>query len=216
MLFRILAHDLLTPLQNLSTTTEILPKLVKDRKDQDIQIVLESICESATALQSSMFSIFSWSGNDESFFKDNFCEITERIKIITSSYKSYANQKKIVFNTVIEQKFIVQGSGFYWDLLLRNLINNAIKHGRFNSVAFVKVYSQNQEIIIEINNSFNNPEFLQEKELKCFGENFYCSPTWKNGYGSKLIKEAIVVLNCKVFVHLQHNLFSVKILSKKI
>lgn len=153
-------HELKTPLASISSSIWLL----KETKNYDEELVIESIEEinRANRLIETLRDLtkIQTTTNKEKF------SVLERIEHITEIYKSELKNKQIKLEINSNYELIINSNKYYFDILVSNLVANAIKYN--NQLWFIKINILNSWLSIE-----DSWIWIAKKELKKIFERFY-------------------------------------------
>lgn len=172
------AHELKTPLAALKIQTEVA-KLSFDNKDSLLKSLdnIEIGVNRATRLIEQLLAISRLESIDEF---ENIYKI-DWIEVINSTLKELefkAKDKNISINFLHKESKAIKGEPFVLSLLIRNLLDNAIKYNENGTN--IKIELEKNSLIIEDNGKGINPEIL-----KNIGERFV-RPAGQKQIGSGL------------------------------
>jgi len=185
------SHQLMTPLTVAKTELEYILKRNRDSKEyKESLIVLNSQTDKMINIVKSLLTIAKYSGNPELY--KNVFKITP---VINDIIKPLFKNKNIIYN--IEDDLYLRGSLEGFQIILENLIDNAVKYSPDSAIVFVKIFESNEslEIIVE-----DNGIGIKDEEKEKIFERFYRSLNAKqnvNGYGLglSLVKTITIAMN---------------------
>ena len=127
---------------------------------------------------------------------------------VNKEQKQLAEEKKISLTSEIsEPYFINEGQSFLWSLLLRNLIDNAIKYSKEG--ADIRIILNSEKLSVS-----NNKITLNSKNIARLGERFF-RPAGQNingsGLGLSIVKKIARLHNCEMQITVQDDIFTVTI-----
>ena len=194
-LFTIISHDLKQPLVSLSVFFEILKQLPEDvsrLKLDQFYMKLQANLQDVTSLLDNLL-FWSQSQMGQSYIDSKPIRIVELVKRNIDLYQISALQKDIN----IDFKYsngdpIVIGDENIINLVMRNLLNNAIKYSRIRSTITVNISSQNGHLAVSVK---DRGVGMSKKLIRDLFENEYHNTTRGTsnekgtGLGLKLCKE---------------------------
>ena len=194
-LFTIISHDLKQPLVSLSIFFEILKQLPEDvsrLKLDQFYMKLQANLQDVTSLLDNLL-FWSQSQMGQSHIDSKPIRIVELVKRNIDLYQISALQKDIN----IDFKYsngdpIVIGDENIINLVMRNLLNNAIKYSRKRSTITVNISSQNGHLAVSVK---DRGVGMSKKLIRGLFENEYHNTTHGTsnekgtGLGLKLCKE---------------------------
>ncbi len=202
------AHELRSPLTALKVQLDVVEIAGDDENTRNnaLKNLREGI-ERASRLVEQLLALSKL--NAQQITNDN--EILDWQNIINHSVneqKTEAESKNITITTkCTKEPFITTGQPFLWNLLFRNLLDNAIKYSGKGAEIKITLTAEKLEIT-------NSKVSLAPEHVKRLGERFF-RPAGQNVKGSGLglsIVERIAVLHgCKVSFSLEDNVFRVVI-----
>lgn len=141
-LFSVISHDLRGPINNLESLLGLAMKeYVTQEEFKNISVKLKS---SLTVSQNTLENLLNWSlGQMDGIrtLKTDFNVVPVINEVIQLSGES-ASRKSISLNSKTEDTIMVNADINQVNLILRNLINNAIKFSQHNSCVSVKTFIQ--------------------------------------------------------------------------
>lgn len=204
------AHELRTPLTALKVQTEValmnfdnLPALEKNLKN------LMSGIDRSTRLVEQLLAL---SKTETVLNQEQTCgeklDWTEMANSLIEEYMSAAEEKNIaIINNISEDAPFIKGNPVFATLLLRNLIDNAIKYS--GKDAAVTLYSDKQELVVS-----NNHVSISKEHLEKLGQRFY-RPSGQDetgsGLGLSIVSGIAKFYGCRVDFNYENNIFTVRI-----
>ncbi|WP_066632250.1 ATP-binding protein [Labilibacter marinus] len=195
-LIRILGHDLKNPLNTIIIFSDLLlldklfPEHSKNRK------YVENILQTAQSANVLIENIVHWARLQQGEYNlvSNYFNCYEMANIAIDPYKSQANNKNIAINININKTDIAYGDSFTYQVIIGNLINNAIKYSNEGDDISVESERINNFIKIKVRDEgVGISADIQEKIMGNKG--LYTSPGTQNekgtGFGIKLCQNYI-------------------------
>jgi len=153
--FGIVAHDLKSPLISLYTFSGMLI-------DHYDELTREQITEMSAELKTSADNSIKMAENlitwaqlqmKEYNYKQENLLINELTSTIIDIYSDVATQKGIFFSAEVAEDLIIQGDKNQIQLIIRNLLNNAIKFTKPDGTVWLKAFKEEDEAIIEVSDT---------------------------------------------------------------
>lgn len=163
-LLQIIAHDLRSPVNHFQGLTEILHDLIKNKQYDRLERIGKEIEETNQRLGGLINSILAWTNSREQKHshdtqKQLFADITNDIVPI---YEVIARSKGIVLKQIIDKNVQVAGDKNVLSLIIRNIIDNAIKHAPPYTEVSIAAEKNGSHVIFYCKNKYNPG---QEKAL---------------------------------------------------
>jgi len=206
------AHELRTPLTALKIQLELAQMATSDTDMQ--QKALENLeigLDRASHLVEQLLVLSRIEADNTQYDNQNILQWNEIIDQILSEYSSNIENKKLKITfEVTNNPLIKKGNNILISVMLRNLIDNAIKYS-----------PQKAEISILIKNTFikviNSNTIVDEKILKRISERFFRPAGQKekgSGLGLAIVERIAEIYDCKVNFMNTDNSFVVMITNK--
>lgn len=152
LMFRIIAHDLLSPLSTVVSYTDLILKHKKNMNKEEILEIMQKFNVSTNQAYNLLENLLDWAktqmGEISIYPKPIF--IKELVMSVTAIYTMAFNSKDLSFNIDIDEEIQVFADRNMISTVIRNLVSNAIKFtptGGSISI-FTKDKTDNIEIII--------------------------------------------------------------------
>ncbi len=155
-LFTIIAHDLRSPLKAYQGLAEIIQFQI-DRKEWDsIKIVSEEIDTTGKKLDLMLDNLLNWSLLEQKEIKPikQLCNISTASHQIIELYETIAKQKKVDIRIQTSGNIIIKSDINLISLMLRNLLDNAVKNAPENTPIELALFLQKDKLIINMRNVF--------------------------------------------------------------
>ncbi len=194
-------HELKTPLANINLSSQILQKKQKYDKETINDIIQES-----WKLSQLIDSLLNLSILNKNKVKQEI-NLETIINYILGKYKKEIEAKRIKINTQISVKN-TYGDKNHFNILLKNLITNAIKYNQENGIINIKI--SKWEIIVE--NTWN--EISKEDSKKIFDIFYRINTLWEWYWlWLAIVKKIIEVNKWKITVQSGNwlNIFKIKL-----
>jgi len=165
------AHELRTPLAAIKTQAQVaLNTTNENEKTEALQKLIASVNRSTHVVQQllTMSKLVPEADTLNDVVKVNLVKITREILAMIAPT---AIEKKIELELVVsDEKIMLNGNPTALSILIRNLVDNAIRYGHENSQVTVKVYKDFYHVIFEVED--NGPGIPEELKSRVF-ERFY-------------------------------------------
>lgn len=166
------AHELKTPLAAIGIQAHLLvSNKNKDKEKKYIHDLLEGI-NRATHLINQLLTLSRLESDNINIKKDKL-DLAEITKLIRENYMAKAKEKnlKINFNnSENSDKFFIKGNKTYLEIVIGNLLDNAIKYSDSDKVITISLTQKNNSITFKISNF---GEQLLPEEIEKIFSNFY-------------------------------------------
>lgn len=201
----ILAHDLRTPLKFMTMLSEYLNKNFDTLPKEKIQHLTSELMNSSKGTFSFAEELMTWLSMQRNpkvvFYEENIKQIIDEICIY---FSDIAKSQKTQLMTTIEQDVFAKTDERLFRIILRNLVDNAIKHTVNGSITIDAVKTQTAELKIEIKDTGKGMTAEQLQELNI--DNTYgFSFEIKERLGFQIIKDFTLKLNGKVEIQSELN-----------
>jgi signal transduction histidine kinase len=153
-LFAIIAHDMRTPLIAFKGFSEGVAFLMKKGEYQNIHILSQSIDQlifNTNLLFDNLLNWYALQSNTTKTNKNTF-RVYELAKESADLYESIAKNRQIKIELAIPETLTIYANKNALLLILRNLIDNAIKHGKSKKIQ-IKASLEIFNIVIEVINA---------------------------------------------------------------
>lgn len=153
-ILRILSHDLKNPLSSIQGLSELLSLNFEKYSREKIGKLINSVNEESKNTINMLESILLWSQKDNAKFQAQFqtVNLTETIDEVLHLFTNQANRKNIIINTSIPQNTYIKADIQLLRVILRNLINNAIKYTYRSKSIYIDKTEQSEYSILNIKN----------------------------------------------------------------
>jgi len=167
-LFAIISHDLRRPFNNLSSTLKLM--VAGSLSEQRIQTIIPLLIKSMSSVSELLDNLLQWSNSqlkgetiDYSVFN-----INDLVKKQIELFETQALEKQIVLKNEINEDITVLADRNLIDIVMRNLVSNAIKF--CNESGVVIISGKQQEGKVEISVKDEGVGILPENIDKIFQE----------------------------------------------
>ncbi len=120
------AHELRTPVQPILGIIEIIQKELKDGRQKDLIKVIGRNAQRLKKLSEDILDVTRIESNSLNLYREHF-EIKEQILQVINNYRNNIDQKKVKFEYILDNDFIIYADKFGISRVISNLIDNAIK-----------------------------------------------------------------------------------------
>ncbi|MBJ7428496.1 MAG: HAMP domain-containing histidine kinase, partial [Bacteroidia bacterium] len=149
--FTIIAHDLRAPVANLKNIFNLLDdELISD---EEFIYLKKSLNDQVSSLSLLLDNLLLWARNQmESGFVTNKTAVSvnkliERNKLL---FTEIANKKEVTIESKIEDDITLNADADQLDLIVRNLISNAIKFTHQNGIVSISASQTKESVIFKI------------------------------------------------------------------
>lgn len=149
-LFSIIGHDLRNPIGSFYM---LLGLYIKDRLDEgEFKEVAPGLYKSLGAAMTVLDNLLRWSIGEMKMIKSKALpnNLSEKVKGIMDFFTTLSKQKNISIYSEVESDISVMADPNHLDLILRNLINNALKFSNQDGLITVQAVKKGEEIIISV------------------------------------------------------------------
>jgi two-component system sensor histidine kinase QseC len=190
------AHELKTPLTAIKIQAQLLAKNKnKDKEKEYLENLIEGINRAAHMINQ-LLTLSRLEPENKNIEKEKF-ELSDLINSLLPYYREKAAAKnlEIIF---LEKKFAIEANKFYIEILLRNLIDNAIKYSSVGGEINIELSAKK----LRISNS--GAEISAEDQTKIF-DKFYrinranTENEMSCGLGLSIVKKIVELHNGAVF-----------------
>lgn len=156
-LFQIIAHDLRSPINHYQGLTEILNSLIAKKQYERLNVVGNEIENTGRKFAVLINNLMTWSLIEQKKMKviNESISISSVTNDILPMYIAIAESKGISFLSDIDQKAMVSADKSILSLLIRNIVDNAIKHSPVNSEVLLTAQRQNNKVVIACKNKYH-------------------------------------------------------------
>lgn len=198
------SHEIQTPLAIIKSKLELLSQGDSLKEDQMDNI--QSIFEACTRLSRLNQSLLLLTKIDNKQFNDSHkIDLSNIINRILMNYEELFNVHHISLQKDIQPSVFVKMNESLAEILISNLINNAIKHN--NDIGFIKIYFKNNEFLISNSGKALKilPASLFERFMKEESNNESL------GLGLSIVKKIIETYNFSINYTCTNNIHLIKI-----
>jgi signal transduction histidine kinase len=189
-LFSMIAHDIRSPIIAYNSLAELINYLIKNKKWEDINKIsarLDTISVNLTVL---LDNLLEWTLKTAYKVEQKHSSITVDKMVLShlSLYMEIAQLRNISFDIYIQDNLKVFTDENALRLIVRNLLDNAIKNSETGQIIKFRVEKEEDFVVLTVANKpkKNNPEITQKIQA-LFSETTSNVEIRKNGLGLGLI-----------------------------
>ncbi len=151
-LFSIIAHDLNNPVGAITSISDFLRSDYNEIDEDEKKILINSIADASKDIQNMLFNLLNWARSQHNGIKINKVnlDITNLLHSIAVSYKFLAKKKDISIVVQSEDNLSVNGDKFILEIIIGNLVTNAIKFSNENSQIIVSAKKDKDNILVVV------------------------------------------------------------------
>jgi len=162
------SHELKTPITVISTSLKVLE--MENGKQKWIDKAQYQVAK-LTDLVNGLVTL-SKLNEDESPLRFKLFNLSESLKEVVESFDDYAEEQNLHLVLSIEENVNLLGDEYYIKSLASTLIDNAIKYASSNSDINIKLYKNNKDIEMIVDNAV---EDINQDDVDKIFERFYRS-----------------------------------------
>jgi len=200
-LLSILAHDLRSPLGSIQNYLEILSELDLDEKQK--QSITSSLLSETKNTQQMLSNLLSWSKSQMEGVTVNLQEINLKEALMPAilAQQTRAEEKSIHLEIKMNESIIVLADKDMLQLVIRNLLNNAVKFTAVGGKISIRSTVENNNCIITVtDNGRGIPYDMQADLFSMKVKSTYGTRNEKGvGLGLALCKEFAEIQNGKIW-----------------
>lgn len=202
-LFSIIAHDLRSPMKAYNGLADVLKFQLEKQNWDSVRIVSQHIDDVGRRMDLLLDNLLNWSLGEleELQLQKQTLSISACIQEILPVYQTIAKQKSIELNVQLSGKDSIVTDRNILDLILRNLLDNALKNAPVDSIVFLQISSDAAGICIEVRNTITVEAIAilreVEKYLKKPGQ------VAARGLGIQFISRVLQILKGTVSLQIQ-------------
>ncbi len=167
--FSIIAHDLKNPFHSILGFTEILLSNIDLNETEKVKQILTHIKEVVHNTNELLENLLEWARSQTGAIQPNpkNFKLQDAAALIIKIFEKQASTKKIVIKKDIPQDLIVFSDEQIFNLVLRNLISNAIKFSNIGGVVTVSAIQRDDDVMLSVqDNGLGIPEEIRESLFK--------------------------------------------------
>ncbi|MFV1449960.1 tetratricopeptide repeat-containing sensor histidine kinase [Maribacter sp. HS] len=207
-LFSIVGHDLRSPIISLN---EILGLYLEDPEGKEyFEKFAPQLKEDIEQVQFTMDNLLHWGKTQMQGSTVNIKSILvkEELDTILQLYRNEIKKKSIVVNNQVAANHSVFADLQQFNIIFRNLINNAIKFTPNNGMITISTKIKNKNLVIEVSDTGVGMTETDVQKLFSSSENFssYGTNSEKGtGLGLRLVKAMVIKNNGEIMVKSEPN-----------
>ncbi len=203
--FKIISHDLKNPFHQLLGLTDVLTKDLPNVSKEELMRIIEMIHNSAETGNKLLENLLIWSNaqTDKIEFNPVPFLLKEMIDQVLQITRGMADQKNIQLESSVMNGIMIFADRNMLELILRNLVTNALKFTYRNGTVIISAKKGNENIIISVkDNGTGIPKDKLDNLFKI--EKIYSTAGTEKekgtGLGLMLCKEFVEKNNGKIWV----------------
>lgn len=204
LMFRIIAHDLLSPLSTVVSYTDLILKHKRDMNKEEVLEIMQKFNVSTNQAYNLLENLLDWAKTQmgEISIYPKPILIKELVMMVTAIHTTAFNSKDLSFNIDIDKEIQVFADRNMISTVIRNLVSNAIKFtpsGGSISI-FAKDKTDNIELIIaDTGIGIDEHDILKLFDLKQSNTTIGTDGEKGSGIGLMLCKEFVEKSNGKIW-----------------
>ncbi|MFA5419210.1 MAG: HAMP domain-containing sensor histidine kinase [Bacteroidales bacterium] len=200
------SHEIRTPLSAIRGTLEVLIR--RKREPIMYEEKITNVIEQVDRLDNLLEQLLQLARVD-SGSKPVCCSELDLVNLIISRRSMWAHEalsRKIIIHINLPDKVVVMGNRIYLELMLDNLVSNAIKYGNDNGNIFLKWEPRSNALIIQDDGIGIAPEHLPNIFNRFYRTDESRSDLVKgNGLGLSIVKKMADLQNISLSAHSELN-----------
>jgi len=207
-LFSIVGHDLRGPIISLN---EILGLYLEDPEGKEyFEKFAPKLKEDIEQVQFTMDNLLHWGKTQMkgSTVNEQTISVKKELDVILQLYRNEINKKSIIINNQVAVSHNVFADLQQFNIIFRNLINNAIKFTPNNGMITISTEIINENLVIQVSDTGVGMTETDIQKLFSNTENFsnYGTNSEKGtGLGLRLVKAMVIKNNGEIMVKSQPN-----------
>lgn|GEM_PF-1134599 len=193
-LLNIIAHDIRSPLNNLAGYLELAEKKVMAAGQ--IQQFIQALRRNISHISKSMNNLLNWSLTQRNHIETHLSSVSlsPMTRQILDTYRFSAEHKGVLLKKNIPEELMVVADSHQLELILRNLLDNAIKFTPEGGVITIGCRPRAEQVVIYVADT--GAGMLQEEAEKLLQKNSFHSagsivPEKGTGLGLQLCREFV-------------------------
>jgi signal transduction histidine kinase len=207
-LFSIISHDLKSPLSSFHTITKSLTDNWDDLDKEKLKDFIESLRDSSANVRDMMDNLLNWALTQTNQLnqKSEFVNLESIVSRVRDQLKDVSKLKKIDMQTMINSEDQIIGDSQFLEIIIRNLISNALKFSAMESeIKITSVNSGDSQIVSIIDSGVGMKQEQIDQLLggKIVAHDINNSTEKGTGLGLTLCKELMDKMGAKMEVNSQ-------------
>lgn len=204
-LYGIIAHDLRSPLSAYQGLADVIKYLIEKQDWERLQIIGKEIDDTGRHLDLMLNNLLNWSLIQQKELKSYFVstDLSKILQDFLPVYQTLAKAKDITLLADIEQTTTLVIDRNLSSLVIRNLLDNAVKNAPEGSFIKMKINKEAQNMVILIENDFLANSLPIINEIV----NNINTPNWElqRGVGLKFVIQALNLMQATTEVTIVGN-----------
>ncbi|WP_031426391.1 sensor histidine kinase [Flavimarina sp. Hel_I_48] len=203
------SHELRTPLATLRGTLEVLIRKSRSQQEYEEKINFSiSIIDFMTLTLEQLLTLARME-NPTSIAKNNSTFLSTLIDDILSKYKREITAKNLKINLELDDALESKVHGYYANLILDNIIENAIKYSRKEGVIHISIKRNKNDVLCTIQDEGIG---IRKEELDKLFNNFYRSDALEhkhisgNGLGLSIVKKSVEAIGAEIKIESKYKM----------
>lgn len=209
------AHELRTPLAAIKTQAQLLEKQHSQNKDKQLEFIdLLSGIDRASHLIDQLLSLSRLEPEQKRGQIEHF-NLTKLVEHSIANFYKLANKKNVSLNLYASQNFPIKANKVHFEMMLNNLLDNAVKYSSAKSDVNINLHDQEDHIILEISNM---GDILSEGEQEKIFDKFYRGRNSKVigcGLGLAIVKKIAEMHKAKIAFSSNNKLHTISLIISK-
>lgn len=201
------SHDLRTPLTNILGYTELIrdygDRIPPDKKERYFNFIKSAVGNMKDSLEDLLLISRAEEGK-VTLYPEKF-DLIQYLEILIEEYKNLSDKHQLKLSTpenyyevCLDQKIL--------NHILHNLLSNAIKYSPQGGEINLRLHTNSQEIILEVEDEgIGIPEDYQDKLFQLFERGSNVGQIKGNGLGLSIVKKAVDLCNGTIVVQSEEN-----------
>lgn len=149
-LFSIIGHDLRNPIGSLYMLLGLYNRKMMD--EDEFRSTVPSLYKNVGAIMTTLDNLLRWSIGEMKMIKSNpeAIILKEKVNSVLDFFSTLSKQKNIAIISNIDPIYIVKVDPNHLDLVLRNLINNAIKFSNSDGLVTIDAFENNDQLTVSV------------------------------------------------------------------
>lgn len=204
-LFGMIAHDLRSPLSAYQGLAGVVNYLISKQEWAQLQKIGQEIDDTGRHLDLMLNNLLNWSLVQQKSLKPIYTStsIDAIVNEILPVYKTVAGSKDIILDKIIEREMIINTDANLCALIIRNLLDNAVKNAPEKSTIKIDISQKGKSLTVLIENDFHDHKLPIVSDIVANINN----PEWelKRGVGLKFVIQTLKLLKASIQVSILKN-----------